>query len=191
MTIRATDTALDNLFLDRWSPRAFDGSAMGNDELRLILDAARWAPSAFNYQPWRFLYAHRGDQDWDRFLRLLVPFNQTWASKASVLLFAASETTMGAPDKSSYSHSFDTGAACAQLVLQALLIGFHAHIMTGLAFEAAQAELRVPDGFRIEAAIALGRIADAATLPEKLRGQEKPSGRKTLDEIAFAGCFPT
>lgn len=190
MTDRTTDTALDPLFLRRWSPRAFDASAMPEADLRTLLDAARWAPSSFNYQPWRFLYAHRGDADWDTFLGLLAPFNQAWAKNASVLLFVLSETTMGAPDKPSHSHSFDAGAAWAALALQATIAGYHSHGMTGVDFARAREVLGVPDGWRIEAAIAIGRIGDPATLPDSLRDRERPSGRKPIDEIAFRGRFP-
>ena len=121
------------LLLDRWSPRSFDASALPQEDLEVILEAAGRAPSAFNHQPWRFLYAHRGDANWERFLSLLIPFNADWAKDASVLVFIVSETTMG--DRPFYSHSFDAGAAWAQMALQATAIGYHAHGMTGLEFD--------------------------------------------------------
>lgn len=188
---RATTTALDPLFLDRWSPRAFDGSAMPQADLDTLLDAARWAPSAFNFQPWRLLYAHREDQNWERFLSLLVPFNQSWAKEASVLLFIVSETASAGADgpRPIYSHSFDAGAAWAQLGLQAIMLGYHAHAMTGIDFERSPAELGIPDNFRVEAAVAIGRKADASMLPEGLRAKETPSDRKPIEQIAFAGNF--
>ena len=187
---RETDTALDPLFLNRWSPRAFDGSVMPADDLRTILDAGRWAPSSFNYQPWRFLYATRDDAaNWARFLDLLIPFNAIWAKEASVLLFILSETTMGSPDKPSHSHSFDAGAAWSAIALQSTLIGYHAHGMVGIDMDKTRRELGVPDGFRIEAAVAIGRMGDPASLPEKLQAREEPSNRKPLEEIAYSGNF--
>lgn len=187
---RQTDTALNPMFLNRWSPRAFDGSTMSADDLRTILDAGRWAPSSFNYQPWRFLYATRDDAaNWSRFLDLLIPFNAIWAKEASVLLFILSETTMGSPDKPSHSHSFDAGAAWSAIALQSHLLGYHAHGMVGIDMDKTKAELGVPDGFRIEAAVAIGRMGDPATLPEKLQEREVPSPRKPLDEIAYPGNF--
>ena len=187
---RETDTALDPLFLNRWSPRAFDGSVMAADDLRTILDAGRWAPSSFNYQPWRFLYATRDDAaNWARFLDLLIPFNAIWAKEASVLLFILSETTMGSPDKPSHSHSFDAGAAWSAIALQSTLMGYHAHGMVGIDMDQTRAELGVPDGFRIEAAVAIGRMGDPASLPEKLQAREEPSNRKPLEEIAYSGNF--
>ena len=187
---RQTDTALNPMFLNRWSPRAFDGSTMSADDLRTILDAGRWAPSSFNYQPWRFLYATRDDAaNWSRFLDLLIPFNAIWAKEASVLLFILSETTMGSPDKPSHSHSFDAGAAWSAIALQSHLLGYHAHGMVGIDMDKTKAELGVPDGFRIEAAVAIGRMGDPATLPEKLQEREVPSPRKPLNEIAYPGNF--
>lgn len=191
---RATDRPVEPLFLLRWSPRAFDGGAIAQGELDTILDAARWAPSAFNYQPWRFLYAHRDSADWDRFLALLLPFNAAWASRASVLLFILSDTlieTAGAPAPSpSRSHSFDSGAAWALLALQAARLGYAAHGMTGVDFAAARTALGVPDRFHIEAAAAIGRPGDKSLLPESLQQREQPSLRKEITEYAHAGTFP-
>ncbi|HUD91929.1 nitroreductase family protein [Sphingobium sp.] len=190
---RTVERAVDPLFLERWSPRAFDSSALPQSDLDTIFDAARWAPSAFNYQPWRFLYAHRDTADWDRFLGTLLPFNQGWVQNASVIVYILSDTLMAAPGsddfKPSHSHSFDAGAAWALLALQATRLGYHTHGMTGVDFDAARKELGVPDRFRIEAAIAIGRQADKAILPEMLQAREAPSGRKPVEEFAFAGNF--
>ncbi len=185
---------VDPLFLERWSPRAFDGSAVARDDLETILDAARWAPSAFNYQPWRFVYAHRDSADWSRFLALLLPFNQVWAAQAGVLLFALSDRLMGAPGtneaRPSHSHSFDTGAAWALLALQATRLGYHSHGMTGIDFDRVRGTLGVPERFHVEAAIALGRVADKSILPEALQAREGPSGRNEIGSFAFEGRFP-
>lgn len=187
---RTTDLPVEQLFLDRWSPRAFDESTISDHDLETLFDAARWAPSAFNWQPWRFLYAKRDSADWDRFLNLLVPFNATWASRASALVFVLSDTLIGEDAKPSHSHSFDAGAAWALLALQATRLGFAVHGMTGVDFDKARAELLVPERFRIEAAVAIGRQGDKAILPEQLQQREQPSGRKPVAESAFAGNFP-
>lgn len=187
---RQTNTALEPMFLNRWSPRAFDPVNMSSEDLRTILDAGRWAPSSFNYQPWRFLYATRDNTgNWQRFLDLLIPFNAIWAKDASVLLFILSEMTMGAPDKPSHSHSFDAGAAWAAIALQSHLLGYHAHGMVGIDMDRTRAELEIPNCFRIEAAVAIGRQGDPTTLPEKLQAREVPSDRKPLEEIAYPGNF--
>lgn len=190
VTDRKTDTALDSLFLHRWSPRAFDRSEISDADLMTILDAGRWAPSAYNYQPWRFLYAKRDDANWTQFLDVLVPFNQGWAKDASVLVYLVSETTMGAPHKPSHTHSFDTGAAWAMMALQARMLGYITHGMSGIDFERAPGALGLPDGYRLDAAFVIGRHGDAAQLPDGLGEGEVPSDRKPLSEVAIAGPFP-
>ena len=189
MTDRTSDTQIHDQFLNRWSPRAFDGSVLTDAELRTLFDAARWAPSAYNYQPWTLLYAVKGDANWDRFLKLLVPFNQSWAKEAGVLIFFVSDTMMG--EHPGHSHSFDTGSAWMSLALQAHLLGLAAHGMTGVEFAEAAKELGVPDRYRVEAAAVVGRPADASVLPEGLREREIKSDRKPIEEIAIAGNFPT
>jgi nitroreductase len=191
VTTRTTNPDILPLIRERWSPRSFDASAMPQADLEVLLEAAGLAPSAYNIQPWTFLYAHRDDANWDRFLALLVEFNQGWAKDASVLLFTVSQTTMGHGEQPSpnHSHSFDTGAAWQTLALQAAHMGYAAHGMTGVDFARAAAELSVPADHRIEAAIALGRPAPANRLPEFLRDKEVPSGRKPVADIMRAGNF--
>jgi nitroreductase len=194
MSPRRPEYPIDPLFLDRWSPRAFDGSDIPDQDLLSIFEAARWAPSAFNSQPWRFLYAKTGDENWARFLSLLIPWNQKWAHSASVLIYILSDSLpfvdkAGEP-ASSHTHSFDAGAAWACLALQATRLGYHAHGMSGVEYERARIELRVPERFRIEAAAVIGRIGDPNMLDEKLRARETPSGRKPIGEFVHAGNFP-
>jgi nitroreductase len=192
-TPRATNHPIDPLFLERWSPRAFDGSKLSDTELFTILEAARWAPSSFNHQPWRFVYAHRESAHWERFVGLLLPFNAMWARHAAVLLFILSDTMIQLPrDKEqslSHSHSFDAGAAWAFMALQATRLGIHTHGMAGVDFDRARKELSIPDSFRIEAAIAIGRLGDKSKLPPEMQGREVPSGRRDLTEFVMEGRF--
>jgi len=192
--VRQPDHPIDPIFVQRWSPRAFDGAPMPEADLLILFEAARWAPSAFNSQPWRFLYALRGDENWARFQSLLIPWNQGWAHGASALIYILSDSLPGT-DKAgqpapSHSHSFDAGAAWACLALQATKLGYQAHGMSGVQLELARAELKVPERYRIEAAAAIGRVGDPATLDEKLRAREVPSGRRPVAEFAFRGGFP-
>ena len=192
---RQPDFPVDPLFLDRWSPRAFDGSDIPEDDLMAMFEAARWAPSAFNSQPWRFLYARRGDEDWQRFLSLLIPWNQGWAHSASALVYILSDTLpftdgkTGEPQPST-THSFDAGAAWACLALQAARMGYLAHGMSGIQFELARSELHIPERFALNAACAIGRVGDPAQLDDKLRAREFPSERKPVAGFAFHGRFP-
>jgi nitroreductase len=196
MTIkpRVAQQPVEPLFLERWSPRAFDSSAVPQGDLDTILEAASWAPSAFNYQPWRFAYAHRDGSHWQTYLDLLLPFNAAWAERAGVLIFILSDTlihTSSNPDPSpSHSHSFDAGASWVLLALQATRLGYHAHGMTGVDFDKARRVLEVPERFRVEAAVAVGRRADKSILPEALQTREQPSDRRPLEDFSFEGGFP-
>ena len=192
-TPRVATHPIDPLFLERWSPRAFDGSKLSDTELFTILEAARWAPSSFNHQPWRFVYAHRESADWERFAGLLMPFNAMWARNAAVLLFILSDTMIHLPRAPaptiSHSHSFDAGAAWAYMALQAIRMGIRTHGMVGLDFERARKELSVPDSFRIEAAIAIGRVGDKSKLPPEMQAREVPNSRRDLAEFIMEGRF--
>jgi nitroreductase len=193
--MREAEHPIDSLFLERWSPRAFDGSDIPEADLLTIFEAARWAPSAFNSQPWRFLYAKRGDGDWERFLGLLIPWNRAWAQSASVLIYILSDTLpftdkATAEPSPSRTHSYDAGAAWISLALQATRMGYHAHGMSGVDFDRAQAELAVPERYRIEAAAVIGRIGDPAMLDERQRAREHPSDRRPQGEFVFRGRFP-
>lgn len=191
---RHSDYPIEPVFMNRWSPRAYDASSMPMLDLLTILEAARWAPSAFNVQPWRFLYAQRGDAHWGSYLNLLDPANAAWAQYASALLFVISDTLMpgdeGRSDKLSTYHSFDTGAAWAQLALQATSLGYQAHAMAGIHFDCVREHLAVPKRYRIEVAIAIGKRAAPEMLPEELQAREQPSQRFSVNEIAFSGVFP-
>lgn len=193
MTQRIPDHAIDPLILHRWSPRAFDGRGIAEETLLSLFEAARWAPSAFNYQPWSFLYAHRDDGHWQQFMEPLIEFNQSWVKNAAVLIYILSDTKMQkGPDdepKPSHSHSFDAGSAWAMLALEATRHDLHAHGMTGVDFDAARKILNVPERLRIEAAIAVGHRADPGILPEGMREREQPSGRKPISEFIRRGVL--
>lgn len=197
-TRRVPNFPVETLFLHRWSPRAFTAEPIPEAQLMTLLEAARWAPSCFNSQPWRFLYARRDTPDWDRFVGLLTPDNQVWAGNASALVVIVSNTLMKNPATDegqpewvpSYTHSFDAGAAWAQLGLQSTLAGLRAHGIIDIDMARARRELHVPEHYRIEAAVAIGRQAAAETLDDDLQKKEQPSAREPLSVIALAGGFP-
>jgi nitroreductase len=190
---RTADHPIDPLFLERWSPRAFTDAPISERELLMLLEAARWAPSSFNSQPWRFLYARRHTQHWPQFLGLLSEYNQSWAGNAAALVILVSKTTLlprgAAQEVPSYTHSLDAGAAWANLALQATRSGWAAHGMAGFDVPRTAAELGVPAGYRVEAAIAIGRPGDKTNLPEPLRAREQPSDRLPLSQLAWEGRF--
>jgi nitroreductase len=192
---RTAHHPIDPLFLERWSPRAFTDAPISERELLTLLEAARWAPSSFNSQPWRFLYARRHTQHWPQFLGLLSEYNQSWAGSAAALVILVSKTTLlprgAAQEVPSYTHSLDAGAAWANLALQATRSGWAAHGMAGFDVPRTAVELGVPAGYRVEAAIAIGRPGDKSVLPEPLRAREQPSDRLPLSQLAWEGRFQT
>jgi nitroreductase len=190
---RVADHPVDTIFLERWSPRAFTGAAIAEAELLTLFEAARWAPSAYNAQPWRFLYARRDTAHWPRFFGLLNEVNRSWADRAAALVVLVSVPSFVPPgaDKpvSLRSHSLDAGAAWGSLALQAARLGWRAHGMGGFDLVRAAVELNVSEGDRVELAIAIGRPGDKSSLSAALQAREHPSGRRKLAEIAIEGGF--
>jgi nitroreductase len=154
-----------------------------------MFEAARWAPSSYNEQPWRFLLATKFDPDaYQKILDLLVEFNQRWASTAPVLVITAAKKTFtrqGTPNRHALH---DAGAALAQLMLQATALGLHAHGMAGFDHERARQVLGIPDDYEVGAALAIGYLDAPERLPEQYRaGETSPRQRKPLDQIVFGG----
>ncbi|MCB8880463.1 nitroreductase family protein [Acidisoma cellulosilytica] len=190
---RDADHEIEPIFLERWSPRAFTEEEISEADLFSMFEAARWAPSSYNSQPWVFIYARRSSPNWEKLLGLLNEFNQSWAKRAGAIVIIASHTTMLPPGAEkaipSHSHSFDAGAAWNALALQGSKLGWHAHAMVGFDIPRAFAELNFPEGVRVEAAVAIGRQGDKSILPEGLAKREAPSPRKPITDFAFEGSF--
>ena len=190
---RASALPVDPMFLERWSPRAFTGEAIPDDVLMTCFEAAHWAPSAFNGQPWRFIYAKNDGPAWATFLNLLIPYNQQWAHTASALVFIASDRLRRSPTAEpapNYSHTFDTGTAWGYFAMQAHLLGWAAHGMTGFEVDRAYETLGVPEEeYRLEAAVAIGRRGDKSAIPESFHPRETPNTRRPVGELVFEGGF--
>jgi len=185
---RTTEHSIEPQFLERWSPRAFTDKAVSEAELMNLLEAARWAPSASNLQPWRFIYGLKGEAEFATLLSLLVPFNEGWAKNAAALVFLVSVTTFDG-ERPVPTGSFDAGAAWMSLALQAHAQGLAAHGMYGVDFQKVPLVLGLPDTVRFEAAIAIGYPGDAASLPESLQAREFPSDRQPLGQMVFKGSY--
>ena len=186
---RQADHPIDTLFLDRWSPRAMSGEEMPEAELLVLFEAARWAPSSYNNQPWRILYARRGSEQWPLFFDLLVETNRVWAENAAALLLFISKTTFDHNGKPYPTHSFDTGAAWENLALQGVLKGYVVHGMQGFDYEQARVSLNIPEGFRVEAMAAVGRPGAQDALPEALQQRETPNDRRKLEQTICEGPY--
>lgn len=186
---RTPDHPVAPLFVDRWSPRSFTGEPVPDAVLASAFEAARWAPSASNVQPWRFLIARHGDAHWDAFVSMLAPRNALWASRASALIVVLSELKLERRGAivDNISHSFDAGAAWTNFAHQALLLGWHTHGIGGFDRDAARELLAVPDDFAIEAIVALGRQGALDTLHADFHAGESPSTRRPIAETVFAG----
>ena len=158
-----------------------------------MFEAARWSPSSYNSQPWRFVYARRDTPAWQPMLNLLVEFNQGWAKDASALVCLASASLMQVPGKDapvpSHSHSMDSGSAWATFAYQAHLMGYATHGMVGFDIERAFAELGFKEGYRVEQIFAVGKQADKSKLPPPMQEREVPTPRKPLSETVFEGKF--
>lgn len=189
---RRPDHGVEPMFPQRWSPRAFAETAMTEAQVMTLLEAARWAPSASNHQPWRFVWALRGEPGFDGIAAGLVPGNRIWAEKAAALIVVATKTTVtnreGAEVVNRWA-GFDTGAAWMSLALQAEAMGLAAHAMGGFEAEALAATLGLPEGHVLQAVVAVGARGNPADLPENQRAKEMPNGRRGLDEIARHGRF--
>jgi len=181
--MRQSDYPIEPLILNRWSPRAMSGEPLSDDALFPLFEAARWAPSSYNAQPWRFIYAKRETEAWRALFELLVPFNQSWVGDASVLVVIASHTVFESNGKPSSTHSFDTGAAWENLALEGSARGLVVHGMQGFDYEKAKRVCKLHDNYVVEAMIAIGKPGKTEDLPQNIQDKETPSSRKPFEEL--------
>ncbi len=190
---RQSEFNVEPLFISRWSPRAFTGEAIDDATLFGLFEAARWAPSANNAQPWRFIYAKNDSPEWPLLFSLLNEKNQLWAAKAGALIILVSKKThvrQGETEATPFrTHSLDTGAAWASLAFQAIYSGLHTRAIGGFDRERAQEVLQIPQDYNVEIAIAVGKQADAAGLSNEFREREQPNHRKPLADLVAKGLF--
>ena len=180
---------IHDLLRQRWSSRAFDDRPIEPEKLRSLCEAARWAPSSNNEQPWRFIVANKDyGTEWNRLLACLVEGNRTWAYRAPVLILSVASLNFE-DDSTPNRHALhDTGMAVENLVLQATALGLSAHQMAGFDVEKARADLKIPSGYEPVAMIAVGYPGDLASLPDRLRERElQPRSRRPISEWTFSG----
>ncbi len=187
--VRRSDYSVQSLILNRWSPRSMTGEEMTDEELMALFDAARWAPSSYNNQPWRFLFAKKNTPSWPLFFDLMIDFNKGWVKNASAIVLIISGKNFEHNNKPARTHSFDTGAAWMGLALEGAGRGLVVHGMEGFDYEKARKDLNIPDDYQVEALAAIGKRAPADSLPEDIQKREMPSQRKAINEIAIEGKF--
>ncbi len=186
---RRAQNKINSIFVNGWSPRSMTGESINDETLMSLFEAARWAPSSYNNQPWRFLYAKKGTASWNVFFNLLLEGNKVWAKNAAVLVVVISRKNFEYNEKPSITHQFDAGAAWENLALEASTRGIVTHGMQGFDYEKTREQLRIPSNYNIMAMIAIGIKGPPENLPTNLQEKEFPNHRKELSEIVMEGAF--
>jgi nitroreductase len=186
---RESSYDIQPLILSRVSSRAFSDERLTEDELFSLFEAARWAPSSYNNQPWRFVYARRGEPEWNILFDVLIDFNKSWTKNADTLVLVISRNNFEHNNKPAHTARFDTGAAWMSLAFEAHARNLVTHGMQGFDYAAIKNKLNIPDEFTVEAMIAIGKPGDKEKLPPEIREKEIPSTRKPLKEIISCGKF--
>lgn len=177
---------LAELIKTRWSPRAFKNISINDGEAELLFEAARWAPSSMNEQPWKYFFALKEDtESFNKFVECLVPGNQVWAKNASMLILSTTKIIFDYKVRPNRHAMHDAGAANISLCLQANAMGYQAHQMAGFDHEKTYISFGIDrDKYELVSFIAVGQRGDPASLPDDLRKSElKPRMRKELKEI--------
>ncbi|HSU55604.1 MAG TPA: nitroreductase family protein [Candidatus Dormibacteraeota bacterium] len=177
------------IFIRRWSPRAMSGQPLSDAEILSLFEAARWAPSTYNEQEWRFLYARRDTPQWPAFFDLLVEGNKQWCKNAGLLCVVIAHKVFTRTGKSNPVHVFDSGLAYENLALQGAALDLVIHAMQGFDFEKARQSLAIPEDYAVCAMFAAGKPGKLEDLPPEPRDNESPSGRKPVREIICEGRF--
>lgn len=185
---RIPEHPINALFLNRWSPYAYSSRAVPEDALNRIFEAARWAASSYNEQPWRFLVA-KTPADLEKFRNFMVPANQSWANVAPVLVLTVGKKTFSHNGSPNRVFIHDVGAASATMALAATMEGLHAHGMAGFDPELARATLGIPTDYEPIAMWAIGYHGETAQLPPEMQPRDTPTSRRPLWEIVMEGEF--
>jgi nitroreductase len=189
MMVRTSAYKINTMFLNRWSPRAMSGELISDEQLMTLFEAAHWAPSSYNSQLWRFVYATKNSPHWQKFFDLMIPFNQSWTKNAAALVVILSRKKFEYNNESARTHSFDAGAAWMSLALQGSLMGLVVHGMEGFDYEKAHAVVKASDEYVVEAMCAIGKQGRIQDLSSELQKKEEISDRRPLSEVVFAGVL--
>jgi nitroreductase len=184
-----TSVPVHDIINRRWSPRAFDSKPVEPKKLRSLFEAARWAASSYNAQPWYYIVATSHEpENYKKILECFVEFNQSWAKSAPVLALSVAASKFAHNGEANRHWFHDVGQATATLALEATNLGLQVHQMAGILPDKAKELFHIPDGFEAVAGIAIGYPGDSETLSEHLRAQEHgPRQRKPLESFVFSG----
>ncbi|MBY0110285.1 MAG: nitroreductase family protein [Candidatus Babeliaceae bacterium] len=187
---RKANYPINPLFLKRHSPRAIADKPLEKEKLMSLFEAARWAPSSYNNQPWRYVYSFKGSRVWQGLQALLVPQNRLWTSNAPVIICVLSHNLFQHNNQPSRTHSFDAGSAWENLALQAADMDLVAHAMEGFDYEGVRTYLSIPNMYTVEAMIVVGYPGNIDDLPQDLRkGDLEYTDRMPLENFAFEDTF--
>lgn len=184
-----TQFPIHELLAQRWSPRAYDERPVEPEKLASLFEAARWAPSSNNEQPWRFIVAEKREElQWNRLFACLVEGNRKWSQPAPVLILSLASLNFEDEGKPNRHALHDTGLAVENLALQAAAVGLAAHQMAGFDTEKARIDLKIPAGYEPVAIIAIGYPGDPNVLADHLKQREvAPRTRRPITEFVFSG----
>lgn len=187
---RQSSVPIQPLLLSRVSSRAFsETDRLTEDELKALFEAARWAPSCYNNQPWRFIYTRRGEKEWDTLFNVLEESNKVWVKNADILMLMLSRNNFEHNNKPSRTARFDAGAAWMSLALEGHARNLVIHGMQGFDYDAIKKDLNIPDTFTVEAMIVVGKPGNKEDLPPELQKREVPTLRKPISEFISKGKF--
>ena len=187
--VASTEYPVIDLIKNRWSPRAFSSEPIEHEKIMSMLEAARWAPSSFNEQPWNFIIFNKEDEEaFSKIMDILSPRNQRWAGNAPVIMLSVAKVNFERNGKSNKYSLHDVGGAVANLTLQATSMGLYVHQMAGFDSEKAKKVFNIPEGYEPVTAIAVGYLGDKEDLPEEFyRSESAPRNRKSVSDFTFEG----
>ncbi len=186
--LKKTDYSVHQLIANRWSGRSFDSRAVEDEKLFSLLEAARWASSSMNEQPWHFIVTKKGNKAFDDLFSTLMPGNQLWADKAPILILTVVKTVFSANGRDNYYAEHDLGLAVGNFSLQATHLELNLHQMGGFDREKAKELFQLPENYRPVSVIALGYLGKPDTLPEKYQQSEvAPQNRRSIQDFTFNG----
>ena len=178
------NSPVNKLIEQRWSNRAYSPKEVEDEKLNSILEAARWAPSAFNEQPWRFIVGKKGDSNYDKILSTLVEWNQKWAGNAGVLILNITKNNFSRNNKPNATNEYDLGQAVAFMSLETVNQGLYGHQMTGFDAKKAAEIFNICDEYTVVSVIAIGYYGNPEELPEDMLDSEKAERiRKNIDSL--------
>ncbi len=187
--IASTEFPVIDLLKNRWSPRAFSSESIEEEKIMSLLEAARWAPSCYNEQPWNFiLFKKENLEDYNKILDVLSPRNRLWAKNAPLIMLSVAKMNFERNNKFNRYSLYDVGGAVANLTLQATSMGLYVHQMAGFDSEKAEELLNIPEGYKPVTAIAVGYLGNKEDLPEEFnRSESAPRNRKSISNFTFEG----